>query len=416
LLSHGLTRSITMFPTSTLLSLLLIATLSFVSATPIHRSPSKFSLAFATKFSSTGFSNIAEADRARAAALRNNALAKNGKRDGTVGVTNTAVAYTASVGVGSPATQYTLLIDTGSSNTWVGASKKYTATSSSTKTGDTVSVSYGSGSFSGDEYIDTVTLSPDLVITKQSIGVASKSQGFQGVDGILGIGPVDLTENTLSNGQTVPTVTDNLASAGTISTEVIGIYFVPASESSSEGSLDFGATDSSKYTGDIAYVPITRTNPASEYWGIDESISYGGNTILSSTAGIVDTGTTLVLIASDAFSAYEKATGGTLDSTTGLLKISSEQYSSLSDLNFQIGSNTYTLSANAQIWPRSLNSEIGGDSGSIYLAIADIGSNSGSGLDFINGYAFLERFYSVFDTTNSQVGFATTQFTTSTSN
>jgi hypothetical protein len=31
------------------------------------------------------------------------------------------VTYTASVGVGSPATDYTLLIDTGSSNTWVGA-------------------------------------------------------------------------------------------------------------------------------------------------------------------------------------------------------------------------------------------------------------------------------------------------------
>ena len=28
----------------------------------------------------------------------------------------------------------------------------------------------------------------------------------------------------------------------------------------------------------------------------------------------------------------------------------------------------------------------------------DIGSPSGSGLDFINGYSFLERFYSVFDT------------------
>ncbi|KAF7982229.1 hypothetical protein HWV62_29434 [Athelia sp. TMB] len=278
------------------------------------------------------------------------------------------------------------------------------------------SVSYGSGSFSGEEYTDTVTLSDSLVITGQSIGVASSATGFSGVDGILGIGPVALTSGTVSNTDTVPTVTDNLYSAGTINTEVIGIYYVPAAESDATGTLDFGATDDSQYTGDITYTPVTSTSPASGYWGIDQSISYGGSTILESTAGIVDTGTTLLLLASDAFSKYEKATGGTLDSTTGLLKITSSQYSALSDLDFNIGGTTFTLNANAQIWPRSLNSQIGGESGSIYLIASDIGTNSGTGLDFINGYAFLERFYSVFDTTNSQVGFATTQYTTSTSN
>ena len=47
------------------------------------------------------------------------------------------------------------------------------------------SVSYGSGSFSGTEYTDQVTLG-SLVIPSQSIGVASRSSGFSGVDGILG--------------------------------------------------------------------------------------------------------------------------------------------------------------------------------------------------------------------------------------
>ena len=49
-----------------------------------------------------------------------------------------AVTYTASVGVGSPATDYTLLIDTGSSNTWVGAQKKYKKTNTSKDTGKSV--------------------------------------------------------------------------------------------------------------------------------------------------------------------------------------------------------------------------------------------------------------------------------------
>ena len=77
---------------------------------------------------------------------------------------------------------------------------------------------------------------------------------------------------------------------------------------------------------------------------------------------------------------------------------------------------TYEFTANAQIFPRSLNTVIGGTSGNIYLVVGDIGKPSGQGLDFINGYAFLERFYSVYDTAGARVGFATTPFTFATSN
>jgi len=80
-------------------------------------------------------------------------------------------------------------------------------------------------------------------------------------------------------------------------------------------------------------------------------------------------------------------------------------------LTFFGSQNTYTLTPNAQIWPRHINYEIGGSAGLIYLVVKDIGGNSGSGFDFILGLPFLQRFYSVYDTTNSRVGFATTQFT-----
>ena len=76
----------------------------------------------------------------------------------------------------------------------------------------------------------------------------------------------------------------------------------------------------------------------------------------------------------------------------------------------------FELTANAQIWPRSLNTPIGGTAGDIYLIVADSGSNSGSGLDFILGQTFLERFYSVYDTANQRVGLAKTSYTTATSN
>jgi cathepsin E len=77
---------------------------------------------------------------------------------------------------------------------------------------------------------------------------------------------------------------------------------------------------------------------------------------------------------------------------------------------------TYELTANAQIWPRSLNSVINGESGNIYLIVADLTTPTGQGLDFINGKVFLERFYSVYDTANNRVGLATTPYTYDTGN
>ena len=82
----------------------------------------------------------------------------------------------------------------------------------------------------GSPVTDTVTLGPGLVIQNQSIGVASTAQGFQGVDGILGIGPVDLTEGTVSGNAPVPTVTDNLFAQGTIANDSIGIFYQPTTE------------------------------------------------------------------------------------------------------------------------------------------------------------------------------------------
>ncbi|KAG8214431.1 acid protease [Butyriboletus roseoflavus] len=384
------------------------------------------SVPFSTRIrASFGARELLDRDRKRAAKLiaglsphgpiraaRQRAVASPAVGD-SIDVTDSGVTYTMSVGVGNPPTQYTLLIDTGSSNTWVGASTAYNPTSTSQNTGNTINVSYGSGTMSGNEYTDTVTLNTNLVIHNQSIGVASSAQGFSGVDGILGVGPADLTEGTVSNTTEVPTVTDNLYTQGLISSDSLGIFYEPSSTTDvTNGELTFGGTDSTKYTGQINYVPITTASPASNYWGIDQTVTYGnGTTLLNTTSGIVDTGTTLLLLATDAFQAYQQATGATLDKTTGLLTITEQQYAQLQSMYFNIGGVTYELTPNAQIWPRALNSVLGGQSNQIYLITSDLGTSSGSGLDFINGFGWLQRFYSVFDSGNTQVGLATTSYT-----
>ncbi|KAG1817948.1 uncharacterized protein BJ212DRAFT_115988 [Suillus subaureus] len=140
---------------------------------------------------------------------------------------------------------------------------------------------------------------------------------------------------------------------------------------------------------------------ASRYLGVDQHTNYGTTSILTRTAGVVGTGTTFILIATDAFNKYQSETGATLDPATSLLKISSEQYNKLSSMYFNI-------IPNAQMWPRSSSSNLSGTHDGRYLIVSDIRSNSGSGFDFVKGYYFLGRFYSVFDTMNSRVGFAKT--------
>jgi len=412
--------TLTMF--SSLLATLLLALT--VAANPVVVRDNLITLPIAKRVNSTGATNVLERDQARARGLRQIGEAKTSglKSDAVISVpaTNQLVDYVVSVGVGSPATTYSLLVDTGSSNTWVGAGKAFVQSSTSVQTKDKVSVTYGSGSFSGTEFTDTVSLGGGLTIKGQSIGVASKSTGFDGVDGIIGIGPVDLTSDTLSpdTSSTIPTVTDNLFSQGIITSNLVAVSFAPTtSESSTNGELTFGGTDSSKFTGSISFSPLTKTSPASEFWGIVQTIRYGASTsIQTSSSGIVDTGTTLVLIASDAFTRYTKATGGVNDRNTGLLRLTTTQFSSLQSLFFTTNGVAFELTANAQIWPRNLNTDIGGTAGNVYLIVNSIGTPTGEGLDFINGMTFLERFYSVFDTANKRIGFAQTANTFATSN
>ena len=80
--------------------------------------------------------------------------------------------------------------------------------------------------------------------------------------------------------------------------------------------------------------------------------------MLASTAGIVDTGTTLVLLATDAFNTYMQLTGATLDQTTGLLTISQADYANLQSLNFNVGSTTLEFTADGQVRYQSHPSEM----------------------------------------------------------
>jgi cathepsin E len=102
-------------------------------------------------------------------------------------------------------------------------------------------------------------------------------------------------------------------------------------------------------------------------------------------------------------------TGATLDKQTGLYTITTDQYKNLESLFFQIGDSSFELTRNAQILPRILNTFYGGTPDRIYLVVGELGNIPG--LNFICGMTFLQRFYSVYDTTNQRVGLAATPST-----
>ncbi|KZT04938.1 aspartic peptidase A1 [Laetiporus sulphureus 93-53] len=379
-----------------------------------------FPLPFTRKVNNPSNASVARFDQLRAQTLRTRDLGgQNEQGIFDISASSQVVSYVVKVEIGDPPTTYELLIDTGSSNTWVGAGKQFVPSRTTVPTLNPVSVEYGSGSFQGVEVKDRVTLAPGLTIDNQSIGVAIFSQGFDDVDGILGIGPIDLTCGTLFPciDECIPTVTDNAWLQGLLAFYGVGISFAPAVSAPEENrELTFGGIDSTKYTGTINYVPITSHEPANKFVGVDQSVAYGDTVILEETSGIIDTGTTLILLATDAFNEYKSLTGAEMDNNVEMLKITREQYSQLKSMYFNINGIKYEFTRDAQIWPRSLNSEIGGDADVIYLVVSDNGSPSGSGIDFINGMTWLQRFYMVYDIGNSRVGIATTRHTNDTVN
>ncbi|KAF7338863.1 Aspartic protease [Mycena sanguinolenta] len=320
---------------------------------------------------------------------------------GEAPATNEDDTYVVATQVGTQT--FELIVDTGSSNTWVGSGTRYTPGSTSTNTGKSFAVTYGSGSVSGTEFTDSVSLG-GLTVSKQSIGDGTRSSGFQGVDGIIGFGPVALTQGTVSGSTTVPTFLDNLRSQGTITTEVLGVSFAPESgsdEDDTNGELTLGGTDATKFSGSLTFVSKTTASPFNEFWGITvSSITYNGASVGGSSSAI---SSTYRATATTAYNAFLSASGGRTDATTGLAS-----WTTLPKANFAftIGGVSLTLTPAQFTVPTAQYADFGLATGKFYGWIADGGSVAAD-INFIIGQKFLENYYSVFDTTNNRVGFAT---------
>lgn len=298
--------------------------------------------------------------------------------------------------VGTPGQTFKLDFDTGSSDLWFPytgcnncfGKNIYDPTKSSTYRADgrSWSITYGDQSTSsGTLGTDTVTFA-GLSIIDQTIDMASSiSPQFQHsvIDGILGLG-FDSTTSV----QGIKTPVDNLISQKLISGLEFGV-FLGKQSTGGGGEFVFGGYDKTKFNGTLTTV---RVDNSQGFWGITiDNLAAADTNVASSFPGIIDTGTTLLLLTNSVASNLAKKLGAT-DNGDGTYAISCDS-STLSDINFSISGGSFKIPAADLIFQAS--------GGSCMAAFGYSNMNFA-----VLGDVFIKNSYVVFQPTIPQVQIA----------
>lgn len=311
--------------------------------------------------------------------------------------------YYGSITIGTPPQDFVVLFDSGSSNLWVPSStcptsntacqdhNKYDSSASSTyvANGESFSIQYGTGSLTGLLSTDTVAVN-GYTITGQTFAEAINEPGTTFVDsnfdGIFGMA----YESLAVDGVVPPFY--NMWSQGLVDADVFSFYLTSDGTATAGGELIFGGSDSTYYTGDLTYVPVSSQG----YWQFEmTSASISGVSVCSDCQAIADTGTSLIVAPEDAYLSLNEYIGGQANDD-GQYYVDCSTVSSLPDVSFVIGGTTFTLSPSQYIVDVT-------DDGTTYC----MSSFTYLGTDFwILGDVFIGAYYTEFDLGNNRVGFA----------
>ena len=309
--------------------------------------------------------------------------------------------YFGIIEIGTPPQSFKVVFDTGSSNLWVPSSKchtipcflhhKYDHSKSSTYSGNgtALEISYGSGSIAGFLSEDVATLG-SLVVKGQTFAEVTEEKGVSflagKMDGIMGLGWASIAVDGV-----VP-VFDNIWAQGLLSQNLFS-FWMSKTPGNAGGQMTLGGTDSSKYTGDFTYVPLTNET----YWTIAMGdVSVKGNpqgVCKPHCPAIVDTGTSLIA-------------GPTELMTKILTQVTvakdCSNIASLPDVTFDINGHPFTLTPQQYVLNISALGEHECVSGFMPIALPPEMPPL-----WILGDVFISTYYTVFDRQNKRVGFAT---------
>jgi len=307
--------------------------------------------------------------------------------------------------IGTPAQDFKVVFDTGSSNLWVPSVKckkiscllhsRYDSSKSSTykANGTSFKIMYGSGNISGIVSNDVVGLS-DLVVKDQDFAEVTKEDGtaftFGKFDGILG-----LAFDSISVGHATP-VWYNLINQGLVDQKAFAFYLARNNTGiMGGGQLTLGGWDSTLFEGELQYVPLTHEN----YWQIHmDGVIFEYRNVCGAEGckAIVDSGTSLIAGPTKLVNMINGQLGCII-SGAECMWLHCPDFSTLPDLEFKLNGVSYVLT------PREYIMNEGGTciSGLMGMDIAEP-----VGPLWILGDKFMEKYYTVFDFGNKQVGFA----------
>lgn len=311
--------------------------------------------------------------------------------------------YYGEVTIGTPGETFKVIFDTGSSNLWVpqvgckhcgipfiAPKTKYDPASSSSYTlnGTKFEITYGSGSVTGTMAEDVVTLAPDLAVNGQLFAMIDDAGGMGMAyllgkfDGILGLAFDSISVDG------APTVIGNAVKQSLLDQPVFSFYI----GNNQDGELTIGGYDTTKFKGNLTYVPLSKTT----YWEIQvDAISSGSTSFKEATTAIVDSGTSLIAGPTLLVSQLAESIGAKKN-IMGQYTIDCNLVSSIPDIVFTINGKDYPLSG----------SEVVIKSQSICL-FAFIGMDIPMpDPKWILGDVFMRRYYTVFDYGAKQIGFA----------
>jgi len=205
-------------------------------------------------------------------------------------------------------------------------------------------------------------------------------------DGIMGLGFKSISVDQ------IPTPFEQMISQKLISQPVFAFYL--QQDANQAGELTFGGVDSSKFTGDLTYVPLTNET----YWQVAlEGMSYDGSSVTSNVHAIIDSGTSLLAGPKDQVAKIAQKAGATLVAGKEYT-IDCSKISSLPDLDITLGGGAkFTLKASDYVLQVS---------GQCLFAFMGIELPPQLGEMWILGDVFMRKYYSVFDYGQKRVGFA----------
>ncbi|CUA68395.1 gastricsin [Rhizoctonia solani] len=303
--------------------------------------------------------------------------------------------------IGTPPQPFVVDFDTGSSDLWVpssaclahGCSSKRTfdalKSSSSKQQEGEFKITYGDGSgVSGPVYADTVTVG-GMSAKGQLFSPINQTNGMEdyGTDGLMG-----LAFKSISHLK-APTFIDTLFSQRKISKPVFSMRLVSGSGSE----LYIGGTNPAKYKGDIAYVPLENQT----YWVVNGSASANGQEGFNGNM-IIDSGTTAILGPyNSVWNWWSKVpgSGSCLPRDCGAPGYFTFPCANAPSVSFKFNGRDFPVAAqDFKLGSLSRNSSICVGA----IGILDTPDNA-----WVVGDAFMKNVYTVFDASESRVGFAT---------